>query len=364
MMRAWIMSGAMVSLATSKEIQPRAIDGLDLETTTSLGSACRGQTASPPGNGLPQRFIRYWGISFSEVQALADLAEEIKADAVIASGLDALPFLYKIRKGIRVWYAADEWTWHHLSLMRFNEPSTWRELRGAIIKGIYERAYRPYCDRIWVVSDADRRAMRIVSGVKNIDVLPNGVDGDYFHPLQDQAGSERSLVFWGRLDFGPNVQGLQWFCRNIWPDLHAKYNDAIFTIIGSKPIRDIFDLEKIPGIKILPDLDDLRPEVARNQVVVLPFISGGGIKNKLLEAAAMGKPVVCSKRAATGLNGKFPAIVAGSKSEWVTAIKKLWNNHAERDYLGSSARNWVQTQHTWKKAAEDALISIRKSLES
>ena len=362
MMRAWSLSGAQVSLATSKEIQPEAINGLTLESTTMLSSIYRDNMPPLPSNGLPHRFIRYWGITSAEIQSLADLAGNIKADAVVASGLDALPFLYKIRNCTRVWYAADEWTWHHLSLLHINEPSTWRELKPAVVKGLYERTFRPYCDRIWVVSDADRRAMRIVSGVRNVDVLPNGVDNDYFHPLYDQSELEKSLVFWGRLDFEPNVQGLQWFCRNIWPALQAKYSDSAFTIIGAKPIADVFDLGKINGIRILPNLDDLRPEVAKNQVVVLPFISGGGIKNKLLEAAAMGKPVVCSKRASTGLKGKFPAMVADSKTEWIMAIEKLWNNQVEREALGLSARNWVQKEHTWEKAASDALKSIQNSL--
>ena len=362
MMRAWNKLGAQVSLATSKDVQPKAIDGLALESTTTLGSAYRDIPASPSDSGLPKRFIQYWGISFSEIQALADLAEKIKADAVISSGLDAIPFLYKIRNCIRVWYAADEWTWHHLSLLNFNEPSTWSELKPALIKGLYERAFRPFCDRVWVVSNADRKAMRIVSGVRNIDVLPNGVDGNFFYPLHDEASQEKSLVFWGRLDFEPNVQGLQWFCRNVWPTLHAKYNEAIFTIIGAKPIRDIFDLEKLPGIRILPDLDDLRPEVARNQVVVLPFISGGGIKNKLLEAAAMGMPVVCSKRTVMGLKGKLPVMAADSRSEWVMYIEKLWNNREEREALGVSARDWVLAEYTWEKTASDALMSIQNSL--
>lgn len=364
MMRAWNKLGAQVNLATSKEIQPEAIDGLTLESTTALFSIC-GDTKTPVrGNGMPLRFIRYWGISYEEIQALADLAERIKADAIVASGLDALPFLYKVRNNcVRVWYAADEWTWHHLSLLHLGKPATWGEWKPAVVKGLYERTYRPFCDRVWVVSDADRTAMRIVSGVRNVDVLPNGVDYNYFCPLNDQPCQVKSLVFWGRLDFEPNIQGLQWFCRNIWPSLYAKHSEAVFNIIGAKPIAGIYDLTKMPGIRLFPDLDDLRSEVAKNQVVALPFISGGGIKNKLLEATAMGKPVVCSKRAAMGLNGKIPAIVAGSKSEWFTAIEKLWDSQAERKSLGEAARNWVITKHTWEKAASDALMSIQKSLK-
>lgn len=363
MMRAWNALGAKISLATSTNIQPKATEGLLLESAVNLSVVYSGKVNNFTGNWLPCRFIRYWGISQEQVQGIADLAEEIRADAVVSSGLEALPFLYRIRNCVRVWYAADEWTWHHLSLVRFREPSTFSEVKPAIIKGLYERAFRSFCDRTWVVSNADKRAMRVISGVKNVDVIPNGVDHNYFHPFSDVSESEKSLVFWGRLDFEPNIQALQWFCRNIWPVLYAKHSQAVFTIIGAKPIADIYDLGKMPGVRVLPDLDDLRSEVAKNQVVVLPFISGGGIKNKLLEAAAIGKPVVCSKRAASGLYGILPAIVAGSKLEWIKGIEMLWCNRVERESLGSSARNWVQTEHTWEKAASDALMSIQKSFE-
>ena len=80
------------------------------------------------------------------------------------------------------------------------------------------------------------------------------------------------------------------------------------------------------GIEVVPDLPDLRLQIARHQVVVLPFVSGGGIKNKLLEAAAMGKAaIVCSQRATGGLarDGGLPLVMAGHPS---SGPRRCWTS--------------------------------------
>src|SRR5262249_12513757 len=149
---------------------------------------------------------------------------------------------------------------------------------------------------------ADRRAMRWVAGVRRLDVVPNGVDADHFCPLE-VAAEPASCTFWGRLDFGPNVQALEWFCRKVWPEIRRRRPDARFVVYGFQPTAPVLALTGRDGIELIPDLPDLRGEVARHAVVVLPFVSGGGIKNKLLEAASMGKAILCSPRACTGLSG-------------------------------------------------------------
>src|SRR5690606_11188209 len=113
---------------------------------------------------------------------------------------------------VRVWYAADEWVWHHLTQLRPGAPRTWGELRQAALKGAYERAHAGVVDRAWVVSETEARAMRWLAGMRTVDVLPNGVDASYYAPVAREREIPHSAIFWGRLDFGPNVQALEWFC--------------------------------------------------------------------------------------------------------------------------------------------------------
>jgi glycosyltransferase involved in cell wall biosynthesis len=365
MMQALVALGHEVSLATVSPVATVALQGLKLQRCHTLphqDDPDRG-AESLRLSGLQERFRSYWGIDVARIKAVGQMARECSADAVIAVGLSVLPYLAEVGQAVRVWYAADEWVWHHLSLMRVRDRSTWVHLAHAFFKGLYERAYGPLLDRVWVVSADDRRAMRFVTGVRAVDLLPNGVDGIHFAP---RPGSVRpcSCAFWGRLDFEPNIQALEWFCGAIWPHVRRQVADATFAVYGFKPTRAIHAMASAEGITLVPDLPDLREEIARQAVVVLPFVSGGGIKNKLLEAAGMGKPIVCTPRALGGLRGEKPPLVtARTPRQWVEHLVRLWSDESLRQRLGQRAREWVLAHHTWHAAARTAQAGLRRSLE-
>jgi glycosyltransferase involved in cell wall biosynthesis len=249
-----------------------------------------------------------------------------------------------------------------MSQVRLLDRESWGNVRDAIVKGGYERAYAPLLDRAWVVSERERRAMAWVAGVRRVDVLPNGIDGDYYRPISCPE-LDRSLVFWGRLDFGPNIQAIDWFLARVWPQVRERAPDARFTIIGFRPTDAIRRLDGRSGIAVLTDLDDLRAEVSAHAVVVFPFVSGGGIKNKLLEAASLGKAIVCSPRACSGLCGSepLPLVKVETPERWVQEIFALWSDPGRRRALGVQARAWVVEEHSWAAAARDALSGLVES---
>ncbi|HTU91485.1 MAG TPA: glycosyltransferase family 4 protein [Gemmataceae bacterium] len=358
-MQALARLGHEVSLLTATEPPPPLLERLQLTLQRTFPTDGKVAAESLRLSRLQERFRSYWGVSPARIAAVPRVAEECRADAVIVDGLNALPYLGAVEGRCRVWHAGDEWAWHHLSQIQLSRPSTWSEIRLALIKGLYEHAYGSLVDRIWLVTKTDRRAMRWVTGVRNIDVIPNGVDGEHYRPIEQPQG-ERSCVFWGRLDFGPNIQALQWFCQRIWPSVRRQAPDARFTIYGfclSEPVRALACQE---GVTIIPDLPDLRAEVARHQVVVLPVVSGGGIKNKLLEAASMGKAIVSTAKACLGLRleGPPPLLAPHGIQEWVQALLSLWQDADRRNALGSAARLWVLKNHSWTAMAQEAVASL------
>jgi glycosyltransferase involved in cell wall biosynthesis len=361
MMKAMAEFGHEVSLATAAEPKPEALASLSLANQFLLDSSSwkSNGAAYPRLTYWQERFRSYWGIPLERIAAAGQAAAVSKADAIIVVGLNVLPYLGGIRHGLRVWYAADEWALHHLSLARWPEASAWRHICSAAAKGLYERVYAPLWDRVWVVSAADRRAMRWVAGSESIDVIANGVDTDYYQP-QAVPELKRCCVFWGRLDFEPNVQALQWFCRSIWPALRRQTPDAQFRILGFQPGPAVHLLAGRDGITLMPDLTDIRAEIARSAVVVLPFRTRGGIKNKLLEAAGMGKAIVCTPQSCGGLRGlgEAPFVIVEEADAWVRKIPALWADAERRRRLGIQARQWVLRHHTWSATARRALAAL------
>jgi glycosyltransferase involved in cell wall biosynthesis len=357
MMKALAARGHAVALATVVPPTPPAVAGLPLAGLYPL----RGEGGRLPLTAWQRRFTGYFGVDEGCGAALARVLRDHRFDAVVVVARHLLPLLAVARGPVRVWYPADDPAWHHLSGVAARDRRTWGELRAAAVNALYERAFRPCFDRVWVVSPADRTATRLVTGCRRVDVIPNGVDADYYAPGGEPA-VPTSCVFWGRLDFGPNVDALAWFLGTIWPAVRAAHPAARFAVFGFNPTDVVRTLADAPGVELHPDLPDLRAEVARRQVVVLPFVTGGGIKNKLLEAAALGMPVVCTRRALSGAKGKPAVRVAAGPHDWAAALGGLWADAAARRALGAAARRWVVGHHTWAAAAAAAEAGVRRAL--
>lgn len=355
MMRALAGLGHDVALATDVAPAPAALDGLSLAAQWVLEDA---PGAAPVEmTYLQERYRSYWGIAPQRIARLRQLSRDWTPDAVVVVGLEILPYLAAPQGPARIWYAADEWVWHYVSQLRSDPRHLADHLRQAAIKGLYERAFASVMDRVWVVSPAERRAMRLVTGCRNVDVVPNGVDADTFTAL-NIVPQPRTAVFWGRLGFGPNLQALRWFVNRVWPQVRSRITDAQFTILGADPPAEVQAWNGRGGISVMANLEDLRPEIARHAVVVLPFVSGGGIKNKFLEAAAMSRPIVATSRSMRGLRSQPPVVLANSPEDFAAALTSLWGEPDRGSTLGAAARRWVATHHTWRAAADEAVRQL------
>jgi len=356
MIRALRQLGCDVALATVNRPSPQALDGLRLNWMTTLSRPRPATVDTTKLGTLQTRFASYFGVSAAQMVAVAEAAREFQADVVVGVGADILPYM-ALTEVPRVWYAGDEWVSHYSSLAKLTQVSTWRHLVTAGVWGLYQRAFARDLDRIWVVSGREQRHMQRWAGTDRVDALPNGVDADYFAP---RRGGERphSAIFWGRLDFQPNLQALQWFCSAIWPKLKQRFPDAEFRIVGFNAGAEARDLAAVPGVVLSPDVGDLRPLVHEHAVVVMPFQSGGGIKNKLLEAASMGKAIVCTPIACGGLRGNPPLVRADSADAWIAAIAELWADPCARSRLGDDARAWAVRDHSWERTARDAVATL------
>jgi polysaccharide biosynthesis protein PslH len=359
MMKSLAARGHSVSLATMAPPSAQALEGLTLKSVHQLDLSTSGRL---PLTYLQRRFVKYYGVKTEYGSSLARIVHEGRFHAVVLVARHLLPLLSGIRNSVCIWYPADDPAWHHLTRVHLLRPRTWSELLNAAANVVYERAFRSCYDRVWVVSATDRTAVRLFAGCPNVDLIPNGIDAEHYRPAGG-ADIPTSCVFWGRLDFDPNVDALEWFIERIWPTVLRRTPTARFAIFGFNPRPRVRELSKLPGIELFPDIPDLRQEVARRQVVVLPFVTGGGIKNKLLEAAALGMPIVCTRWSLSGTKGQAAVQICRSPAEWAESLARLWHDPVERGELGAAAREWVTRHHTWEAAAQTAESGIIRSIE-
>jgi glycosyltransferase involved in cell wall biosynthesis len=182
-------------------------------------------------------------------------------------------------------------------------------------------------------------------------VMPvgNGVDLDYFQPRPE--ASEHGCVFVGALDYLPNVEGIDWFCRAIWPAVRLRHPDATLALVGRRPAPAVARLAAIPGVELVGQVPDVRPYLAGAAVSIAPLRIARGIQNKVLESLAMAKATLVSPQALLGLQAQpgDHLATASTPAEWIERLSHLLDDAALRRRLGEARRQFVERHHDWDR---------------
>ena len=216
-----------------------------------------------------------------------------------------------------------------------------------------EKIYRTFDSSI-VASDLEKKVfLKICPQAEDVIVILNGVDAAYFSPDSIESASDLkngpNLVFTGAMDYHANVDGVCWFCEEIFPRLNKEFPNLNFDIVGRHPAPAVKKLDTIPGVHVIGDVVDIRPWYQKADVYVVPLRLGRGVQNKVLEAMAMGRPVVATSKANSGIVAKHDEhlMLADTSDTFATTVKNLLQNDEKRKVLGRNARNFVQAEFDW-----------------
>jgi glycosyltransferase involved in cell wall biosynthesis len=164
---------------------------------------------------------------------------------------------------------------------------------------LYLKRFCPQACKCIVVGEDDARSLHSIVPRANVEVIPNGVDANYFAP--DGTASEPfTILFSGNLGYQPNILALHHFAEHIFPIVRERCPQARWYIVGPNVPSSVLAWNS-DRVCVTGFVEDLRPYLARAAVVISPLISGGGIKNKVLEAWAMRKPVVATSLGCSGI---------------------------------------------------------------
>ncbi|QQE11568.1 glycosyltransferase [Planctomycetota bacterium] len=318
---------------------------------------------------LREKVANHQGIDVEQYAGAIRLIKRHKPKAVIALGLHGSIMLKGLQQAFprvkMIWYAADEPVTFHLSCIKHEPISQWKNrFRNIALFGLIERLFSKGLDGAIGVSPHDSKRLRLIGGIKSCATIRNGVDLNKF-TVEPYSAKSRSIVFWGRMDFEPNIDAVKWFAKEVWPNLIRRSPNATFKIVGKNPTNQVLQLNNIKGIEVTGEVDDVRPYARDAAVTILPMRCGAGIKNKLLEAAAMGLSIIATDHAIQGLEiSRFekPFIIANKANDWVEQIWGLWNNPIRQKTMRDQARQWVERRHHWKTAATQLVEYINPML--
>ena len=234
------------------------------------------------------------------------------------------------------------------------------QLEGRRLREL-ESGIADWASGITVVSEPEAALYRAFRPDGPIEPIPNGVDVDYFTPEAGspdgkipKASSQRGCVFVGALDYKPNIDGIIWFARNVWPQIHRQHPDQTLSIVGREPVADVKKLAGIPGVDVVGTVPDVRPYLTQAAVAVVPLHIARGVQNKVLEALAMAKAVVASPDPLVGLRVEdgvqlFKAVEA---EQWGSCVSRLLDDAQLRHDVGVSGQAYVTAHHRWEQCLE------------
>ena len=240
-----------------------------------------------------------------------------------------------------------------------NASSPLRKL-GAFIQSLefrrIERRLCPMFDLCVSMSKRDAERLRRIAHDVRIEIVPNGVDLEYFRPREDEVRWNR-VVYVGSMDWYPNEDAVLYFYEHMWPIIRREVPEAEFYVVGQYPGPRVKALDSKDGVHVTGLVEDIRPYVASAAVFVVPLRIGGGTRLKILEALAMGKAVVSSGIGCEGLDltaGK-DLIVADDPEEFAGWVIRLMRDEVERERLARSGHKKAINHFGWDRMAEKML---------
>ena len=225
-----------------------------------------------------------------------------------------------------------------------------------------ERRLADMFDLCTATTRGELETLREIRPSVNSDWFPNGVDAEFFTPVRSYDPDLISFV--GRFDYFPNQEAVKRFVREVFPLVRKQNKNAKFAIVGAEPPQSIKDLADVDGVRVTGTVPDIREFVSSSAVNVANLAIARGTQNKILEAMAMGVPVISSLAAAKGVDavvGKH-LIACDDPDQTAHEILRLMNDKNARDALGYAGRNRVLSNHSWPASMQKLDLIISQKL--
>jgi glycosyltransferase involved in cell wall biosynthesis len=305
---------------------------------------------------IPYYFLRVHG-SEEMARTIADMVKKDGYDFVIAEYSVMGQFLHnnpdlpptrRIMSVHECYYLARLKSFRHHAW----GPNKLKEAVNLIGLKKYEFGMYRKADKVLTLTPQGKEELLAVAPDLDIAIVPHGVDVDIFS-FSPEVEEKNSLVFLGNYLHYPNVDAVLYFHTEIWPRLKEALPGIKFYVVGQSPPPEIAGLAADKSIIVTGTVDDVTPYLKRAQVFICPVRLGGGFRGKILEAMALGRPVVSTRLGAEGIpaSDRENIILADNAEDFIKGIADLIGNHQLYQRIQSNARQLMEERYAWDKGA-------------
>lgn len=316
----------------------------------------------------PRNFVRalladnlFTNERFFSATADRSLALELrqnKFDIVHLEGLAVSIYLPTIRKNTnaKVVYrphTTEHQVWKRMAKQVNNPLKKWYLNRFATKMQRFETEHVNRFDGVSAITDFDRRNFEQLGCAVPITVSPAAIHINKYQPEPEKT-EPNSLFFLGSLDWPPSREGLEWFLQNFHEDITDGELKCRLYVAGHDVPEDFDRYENNREIFIVGEVDNALDFINNKSIMVVPLLSGGGMRIKIIEGMAMGKCIISTSIGAEGINyedGKH-LFIADTKEAFYATIKKCLSNESMVKKIGENARRLVYEQHDYRIQAK------------
>ena len=211
-----------------------------------------------------------------------------------------------------------------------------------------------------IISATDRNAIS-----PSVNIVPNGVDTNYFSTKQSTPSKKHTIVFTGNMSYAPNVDAARWLVKEIMPLVWKQCPYGVNVLIAGADPKPAVKALAGPKVTVSGRLDDIREAYASAKIFVAPMRIGSGMQNKLLEAMSMGLPCVTTTLAATPLGAtNWEHLLVGDNAEELADLIVKLGIEELHDTIAEGGNRFVKENYSWPAAVQPLENILNAQLES
>ncbi len=358
----------MLALNTPKHYQPAtALDHLgpnfrlvtvDIDTRLSPVKALRNLLTSE----LPYNVERF--VSEAMKTKLAELLAEEPYDVVQMEGTFVAWYAgYWAEEGKQRWkhlppvvlraHNVEYTIWEMLAQRTGNPLKKWYLQKLAQRLKTFEHWALHRFDAVAAITEADQQRLRQLGCQEPVVFIPAGVNPERFRPAVTILPKPRTLFMIGSLDWLPNQEGLDWFLREVWPQAAARYPGLELHLAGKQmPAR--FRALQLPGVTVHGFVESAAAFMQQYDIMLVPLLSGGGMRIKIIEGMAQGKCILSTTLGAEGIHVKdgFDIVVRDSPAAWLEVLGRYYAGELAPDLIGQEAARTIRRLYDNRRVVE------------
>ena len=304
-------------------------------------------------------------ISKEFAKKLAQVLDEEQFDVVHVESIFMTPYVPIIRKhsSAKVVLRAhnvEHTIWRLVAQSERNPFKRWYLKHLSLTLGAYEREHLNDYDGVVCITANDEQQMREMGCRKPMMAMPFGVMPESIVGVDEEPDS---LFHIGSMDWMPNLEGVKWFLKQVWPKVHERMPHLTLYLAGRKMPEELLRLE-MEGVRVLGEVPDATYFITSKQINVVPLLSGSGIRVKIIEAMSAGKAVVTTTMGAEGIgctDGK-DVLIANTPEQFVEQLQRCVDNPDFRKQIGCNAARLIAEQYSNEHLTQQLLVFYDKIL--